>query len=66
MVLITCYDYYCSDAREESDLVTEEKDRGPDEESSLASVCHTVSHWANVVHQIVGCDGLTVEEYSIK
>ena len=62
----TCYDYYCSQAWEEGDLVAKEKDRGPDEESPLASVGHTVSDGADVVHQVVGCDGLTVEEYSIK
>ena len=61
----TCYDYNCSDAREESDLVAEEQDWGPDEEGSLAGVDHAVGDWADVVHQVVGCDGLTVEEYSI-
>ena len=58
--------YYRSEAGEKSDLVTKQENGGPYEEGSLGSVGHTVGDWAYIVHQIVSCYCLTVEEDSIK
>ena len=58
--------YYRTEAREKSDLVTKQEDGGPYEEGSLGSVGHTVGDGTDVVHQVVRCYSLTVEEDSIK
>ena len=59
-------DHRCAQAGEEGDLVAKEDDGGPNEESALAGVGHAVGDRADEVHEIVGGDGLAVEEESVQ
>jgi hypothetical protein len=59
-------DHGGAEAGEEGDLVAEEDDGGPDEEGALAGVGHAVRDGADEVHEVVGGDGLTVEEESVE